>query len=236
MDEFVYIVPTRGRPQNAARLVKAFANMKTYEGTRLIFAIDEDDTSYGEYVDVFMDVMEKYDWVSWVDGPRLRMNGTLNAVANSVVLAENVYALGFMGDDHEPLTHGWDTAYLQVLRAGAFVVYGDDTIQHEAIPTQIAMRADIVRAIGYMAPPVLVHLYMDNFWYDIAEKLGGRAYLPSIVVRHHHPIAAAAEWDQTYIEANANHADGERYLEYVGSGQLDADAAKVRAYVLSETA
>ena len=70
--------------------------------------------------------------------------------------------VGFMGDDHRPRTEGWDRIYSAHLRQlvsqrGAGIVYGDDTIQHEKLPTQVAMSANVITAIGYMAPPSRAH-------------------------------------------------------------------------------
>jgi hypothetical protein len=132
----------------------------------------------------------------------------LNVAAESV----NEFAVGFMGDDHRPRTKGWDTAYLAALiqmRVG--MVYGDDGWQHETLPTQIAMTTDIVKALGWMAPPALVHMYVDNWWLELGRAAGCIRYLPDVVVEHMHPVAGKAEWDEGHRRVNQQamyHVDG----------------------------
>jgi hypothetical protein len=110
-----------------------------------------------------------------------------------------------MGDDHRPRTRGWDTAYMQELgRLGTGLVYGNDLIQGQALPTQVAMTSDIVLATGHMVPPGIVHLWIDNAWLAIGNALGAITYLPDVVVEHQHPIAGKAAWDAGYAECNTD--------------------------------
>jgi hypothetical protein len=158
----------------------------------------------------------------------------LNTAA--VELCEDVdsspFAIGFMGDDHRPRTIGWHVMYMSALlgmRMG--IVYGDDTIQHDRIPTQCMMTADIVRALGYMAPPSLTHLYVDNAWLAIGRACGMIRYLPGVVVQHLHPVAGTAEVDEGYKRANSAsmyQRDANAYSEYVRENLL-RDIEKIHA-------
>jgi len=47
--DLVVIVPSRGRPANAARVVKAWEETGAFDVASLIFAIDEDDPAYRDY-------------------------------------------------------------------------------------------------------------------------------------------------------------------------------------------
>lgn len=232
-----YVVPSRGRPNQALRLIEAFARLRGSERTALTLALDLDDPALPDYYETVHEArLNRHDFVTVTTGPRLRMGGTLNAIATLLARDPGVHALGFMGDDHLPVTLAWDLRYLAALNDGGQVVYGNDGIQGAALPTQVALRADIVRALGYMAPPELVHLYLDNFWKDLGEQLYGLRYLPDVVVRHLHPIANLALWDATYSEANANVEDADRYRAYVDRGGLVADALKVQEYERSHAA
>jgi hypothetical protein len=136
-----------------------------------------------------------------------------------------------MGDDHRPRTVGWDAAYLNALHElGTGIVYGDDRLQGEALPTQCAMTADIVRALGYMAPAGLRHLAVDNFWLDLGRGAGCLRYLPDVVVEHMHPLAGKAEWTPGHRRVNAP-AMYERDLAEYGRfkrHELPGAVAKVR--------
>lgn len=233
MTDLVVIVPSRGRPEAAATLARVFADTCTAD-TRLAFAVDEDDPTRDGYTDA----LDGYEATVVHYGPApTTMVRALNGVAtlyadDQDVVPHEAFAIGFMGDDHCPRTYGWDTAYLEVLRElDTGIVYGNDLLQGHRLPTQCAMTADIVRELGYMAPPALRHLYVDNFWRDLGKSAGCLRYLPQVTIEHRHPLAGKAAWDDGYRRVNAPEiADHDRlaYEAYVADG-LDADVAKVQA-------
>jgi hypothetical protein len=108
-----------------------------------------------------------------------------------------------MGDDHRPRHIGWDESYLEALRERPGMVYGNDLIQGAHLPTQIAMSASVVRALGHMAPPTLTHLYVDNYWLALGRAAGCITYLPDVVIEHMHPVAGKAAVDEGYSRVNA---------------------------------
>lgn len=201
MSELTVIVPTRGRPDNLWQLWLAFVETCTAD-TKLVAVVDDDDPYLPSY-------QQRYDWAAGdprlqlLIGPRLRLGGTLNAAAP--VYAAQCPRIGFMGDDHRPRTVGWDRQYIQALdELGTGIVYGNDLIQGEALPTQVAMTSDIVLATGYMVPPGLTHLFADDAWKALGQALGALRYLPDVVVEHMHPIAQKATWDEGYAECNTD--------------------------------
>lgn len=228
MADLVVIVPSRGRPEAAAALIQAFGATRTV--ARLVFAIDEDDPRREEYYALVGAPQSTVD----TGGAPATMVRALNASAVSRAMADDPpFAIGFMGDDHMPRTVGWDERYLDALREmGTGIVYGNDLLQGHRLPTQCAMTADIVRELGYMAPPALKHLYVDNFWRDLGKGAGCLRYLPDVTVEHRHPLAGKASWDEGYERVNSpemGEHDRIAYEAYVAGGGLDADVAKVRA-------
>lgn len=189
MSDLVVIVPSRGRSKAARELVEAFEATCTAD-TELVFALDRDDPALPEYKGLL-----------GLIGQNASMVQALNRTAIEVL--ERVrFAVGFMGDDHRPRTVGWDTRYLQALGSLPGLVYGNDLLQGVRLPTQVAMSASVVRALGHMAPPVLTHLYVDNYWRDLGQATGCLTYLPDVVVEHLHPIAGKAAWDEGYQRVN----------------------------------
>ena len=93
MSEMTILVPSRGRPQNIMRLMNAWS-MTTTRDTRLLVLVDNDDPKLDEYLAIPNIDMQV--------GPRLRIGGTLNAVAP--IEATKCFAIGFLGDDHLPRT------------------------------------------------------------------------------------------------------------------------------------
>lgn len=223
MKDLAMIVPSRGRPNSIDRLYRAI--LGTASKVDLVVAVDDDDPHLPGYQQIWE--QHSHGFALGV-GPRLRLVGTLNAKALTV---EHRY-LGFMGDDHLPRTKGWDEQYIASLddSGPGGMVFGNDMIQGPNLPTQIAMDRRIVDTLGFMAPPALTHLYVDNFWLDLGHALDSIRYLPDVVVEHLHPAGHTAEWDATYADANSverDNTDRLAYLQYRDT-QFVADAARLK--------
>lgn len=218
------ICPTRGRPGNAVTLYQSWK--ATHTGVSdLVFALDDDDPELVAYLDVFESMPE----IAVNVGERVRMVGTLNRVARTY--APMYPYLGFLGDDHRFRTPGWDTRFTECLSAGTGVVYADDLLQGEAMPTAVALTSDIVRTLGYMAPPAMVHLCVDLCWKLWGEGLDRITYLPDIVIEHMHPAKGKAAWDVGYEDANNTQRmtdDSAAYYHYRDAGGLASDLEKLR--------
>jgi len=227
--ESVWIVPTRGRPANAERLAARWVQTAG-SGTHLLFIIDDDDPCCGEYervLDAYGD-----EQVTLITDERRRVGPTLNYWAPKLVMRYD--AIGFMGDDHLPAISGWDVI---VERAATmtqnFIAYGNDLIHGPNLPTAVVMDSRIIRALGYMVPSGLIHLYLDNFWRDLGEKLGTLSYHPDIVIEHIHPVAGRVEWDAGYREVNSGEmyaSDAATYSKYVADGELAEAVARIRGF------
>lgn len=227
MNNLTVIVPSRGRPQSILELNQAFDETCILD-TVLTVAVDDDDPTLEGYYDVWEETGRGFNLI---EGPRLRIGPTLNKVVPEE--AEGSFAVGFMGDDHRPRTMGWDAAYVTALRSpGCSIVYGDDLLQGANIPTQVAMRSDIVLATGLFVPTGMIHLYLDNVWKTLGETLGELRYLPHVIVEHMHPSAGKADWDAGYVENNAEEvysADGARFEEWRRE-ELDSWVQSIRRY------
>lgn len=232
--ELLVICPTRGRPGNARRLAQAAASTST-AATRLVFAVDDDDPELPGYSDVPR---------SWAEVTRPRvdmlmcglwqpMAAKLNAAAVAAAAVDPPpFALGFLGDDHLPRTHGWDSIMLGALRElGTGIVYGDDRIRGEALASAWVMTTDIVRALGAMVPAPVDHLYCDNAIMRLGAAAGCLRHLPGVVIQHLHPVAGTAPDDAGYRRVNSPdqyRRDGARYVGWA-MRTLPGQAAAVAA-------
>lgn len=224
MTDLVVVVPSRGRPEAARELWNAFGETCTAD-TQLVVALDDDDPTKDEYPGA----------PTTFTGPSRSMvealNGAAVSFAGGVFGMSPPFAVGFLGDDHRPRTKGWDTAYLDALRElGTGIVYGNDLLQKENLPTQCAMTADIIRTLGYMAPSNLTHLAVDNYWLALGTNAECIRYLPNVIVEHCHPVAGKAAWDEGYMRVNAPdmYARDLGEFERIQRDQLPGDVAKVR--------
>jgi len=232
-DDLLVIIPTRGRPQAIPEIMAAWD--ETGATADLLFAVDTDDPKLAAYKKHAVGL--KADGrVRFTFGKRRRLVGTLNAQA---VKAEKTYRfLAFMGDDHRPrpAEQPWDDRIRICLSGGPGIVYGNDLLQGETMATAVAMTSDIVTALGYMAPPAMVHLCVDLCWVDWGRGMGRITYLDDMVIEHLHPAAGKADVDQGYEECNSPEqvsSDAAAYYDYRDNGGLEADLEKLRKLVAS---
>ena len=191
MSKLLLIVPSRKRPQACEELLAQFNQTASIDAS-ILFGLDEDDKSqYSEEV-------LKYSSVN----PRLRMGGTLNLLARQN--CDKYDYLAFMGDDHRPRTPHWDRQLTEAIGERPGVSYGNDLLQGANLPTAVVISAKIVQKIGYMVPPSLIHMYMDNFWRDMGAKLNNLNYLPDVIIEHMHYLAGKAANDLQYQEVNSS--------------------------------
>ena len=214
------IVPTRGRPDNATRLDRAFFETVGFAPTcDLVFVVDDDDPEMQNYRAQFAGG-DRYGEL--VIGPRLGLVGSLNKIAQE--RAQDYQIVGFMGDDHLPRTREWDQTIKMAMRPYG-VVYANDLLQGPNLPTAVFLDAAIVQKLGYFAPTQFRHLYVDNVWKAWGERLGTLTYLGHVVIEHRHPVAGKAEMDAGYRLVNSGNQyrmDEEAWLDYQRGG-LDHD-------------
>jgi hypothetical protein len=241
--DLLVIVPTRSRPENVPQVVKAWRETGAFDdGAELLFAYDADDPRAPQYI-------EEFDRMSWTGVHRCRFRQMplwqplvpkLNSVAVDYADRGEHFALGFAGDDHLPRTEGWARRYVETLReVRTGIVFCDDGYRQD-IPTQWAMTADIVRAIGRMVPAPVEHLYCDDAVGALGSAAGVLRYLPDVLIEHMNPYAGGkAPMDAQYARVNGNEQyrrDRAAYRAWKRSGQLHGDAAIVRALVKGEHA
>jgi hypothetical protein len=203
------IVPTRNRVSNAFRL---FGNIAQSASIMMVsdlyFVVGSEDPKVTEY-------LHELGWMVNIF-PERGLVKALNWMAPQ--LTDKYECLAFMGDDHYPQTNKWDEAYLNELwRLGDGFVYGDDLLQGEKIPTQIAMTSSIVETLGFFSPPGFTHLCCDLAWKDLGEGIDRISYLPDVIIEHLHPANGKAENDEGYQFVNSSEMvvrDSEEYYRW----------------------
>ena len=225
--KILVIVPTRGRPENARELIQTF-NDTVFERelTSLVFALDEDDPELEGYLNVLDGNQDEN--IFYEISKRMRMGPTLNRMAAKH--CQDYDMLGFLGDDHRFRTSEWDLEIARSHAGKTAIVYGDDLLQGINLPTAVFVSAGIVRALGYMSPPEMVHMYLDNFWRDFGNQLGCLHFHPDIIIEHMHYINGKAVADDQYLALNTDdalEADRKQYEWYINH-RMQADLNKVR--------
>lgn len=183
------LTPSRGRPLRFREMVAAIE--RTAWGPVTVYVgLDEDDH-------------EKYELpvgVQCLIRPRMRLAQWTNVLAEQAI-RDGHETLAFFGDDHHPRTAGWDESVgVAFDEMGSGLVYCADGLQNERLPTAPFWSADIIRALGFYYPPVLMHLYADDYWLRLARDLGRCTYIPEVYIEHMHPSAGKANMDEVYRE------------------------------------
>lgn len=225
--EILIIVPSRTRPHNIRRLLQAWTATGAWGTADLRIDIETDDPHYHGYQRIDLPAGARYGV-----GNRWRSSmWKLRRAARQE--ARSYFALGFMGDDHVPETEGWAQRFLeslQALRSG--IVYADDGLRGEELPTQWVMTADIVRSLdNRLSVAPVSHLYCDNAVLDLGRAAGCIRYLPDVMIRHAHYTAGLAEKDEQYAKVNSREqfAKDKAIYESWRRDQLPVDTATVRA-------
>jgi len=217
METLLVIVPSRTRPHNIARLQQAWTD--TGATADLLVLVDDDDPELAGYEAL---------GVSLVVGPRQRIGPLVDQYA--VAAAKDYDVVGFMGDDHCPRTPGWD-ARIREASTPWSVVYGNDLFQGENLPTAVFQGSGLIRTTGRFNPPGCEHLYLDNYWKTLGERLGTLTYLDDVIIEHVHYMAGKAVEDDLYREVNSptmyDH-DATAWAAYANDG-MQADLDRVKA-------
>lgn len=220
MKSLAVIVPSRNRPQNIMPLIESMKATMAID-TKLILSVDDDDWKLAEY-----QALTLPDWVSLEVGPRMKLGPALNFHANRI--KDEFDIIGFLGDDNRPRTIGWDWRVAEEMRPGG-IVYCNDLIQRWKLPTAVFMDSLIVRTIGYFSAPGVIHLYNDDAWKILGERLGTLRYIGDCVIEHCHPLVGTAPRDEGYDEVNSDErwsTDGPAFDAWKAD-QLDADVEKM---------
>jgi hypothetical protein len=228
--DLLIIVPTRGRPQNAAAVLDAWYATDAWDHADLVFVVDADDPRRSGYLTLTNHPGYGNKWMLHEEPEWQPMVTKLDKVATRC--AGGYFALGFAGDDHLPRTVGWAKRYLDTLHElGTGIVHANDLFQGPNLCTEWAMTSDIVRTLGRMVPAPVDHLCSDSSVHDVGTAAGCLRYLDDVIIEHMHPVARKATYDATYELGNStqrNILDGGTYRHWRQT-QMQADVAKVRA-------
>jgi len=228
MKAIAILIPTRERAHKVSAMhAQWFEVTDPAVATDCVLVLDEDNAETYPRLEGFRYIVLP----SAVAGAR-GMTAPLNAAAAAV--CEEYEFLGFWGDDHFPLTPGWNKIMYDRLRAQGplAMAYGNDLLAGEGLATAVLMDAAYVRELGHMAHPSLQHLYVDNYWMWLARELGGLSYVPQVVIEHRHCSAGKAPSDDMYRALNSSEMferDRAAY-EALVNGAFGKELAQLRTY------
>lgn len=215
------ILPTRGRPANAARCVESILENSSISD--IVIAIDDDQS----------DLYPRIEGITYEVGPRVYLAKTINRVSQKYV--DQYETMYFLGDDSVVKTKDWDVLLQKpILERGYGISYGDDLLQGENLPTAAMLSTNIIKTLGFMVPSRMKHLYVDNFWLALGKSLDCIDYIPEAIIEHLHFANGKAEKDAGYEEVNSGEMykrDRQAFLDYL-TDDLRSDLEKLITQVV----
>lgn len=224
MNTNLAIIPTRSRPESVERCINALREHSVISD--FLVAIDDDQA----------DLYPRLDGVIYEVNPRMRLVKTSNLV--SVKYQDDYKSIMFLGDDNLVRTPEWDRLLYEPIKARGYgISYGNDLFQGENLPTAAMVSTNIIKSLGFMGPPTLTHLYLDNFFKAFGQATKSLTYLEDVIIEHLHYMIGKAEVDQVYKDANSPEMyanDQQAFLEYV-KNNLKKDVLKFLLEIENES-
>ena len=196
MKKIAILIPTRERLEDFKIFAESWKN--TTEGySDVIVRIDDDDLTYEEIKKEYPEFVYEY-------GERKPFLDLLNDSA--IKYSETYDYIGFMEDDCNFNTQGWETMFINKLMdlGDNGIVWGNDLVNGGYIVGLPFMNSKIIKKLGYMCPPEIKYLWADHFWKDIGEALGSLYYFPDVIIEHRHYSKGKRQKDAISIEVDSN--------------------------------
>lgn len=185
--------------------------------------VDRDDPCFAEYAELLAAL--PFGWQAHVGDP---LGGCTPIVREFFALYPSLQWYGLLGDDVVPRTLAWDVKLVEAALPDG-LAYADDGFQGEKLATHPVIAGELVRAIGFLAPPELDHSFVDTVLHEIARETGRLRFLPHVVLEHLHPAAGKAPEDATYRYRETFERDRRAFERFMAT-RFRRVVARVRGY------
>jgi glycosyltransferase involved in cell wall biosynthesis len=223
----MWLLPSKARPASLARFFGAFE--KTGGSTPGLVIVDHVDWS--AHVEAYETIALPIGW-SWRITDGVTQGDKLREIWVDV---ENCAWLGLIGDDCVPETTGWDRALVGELDGSNFVHCNDGWQAPRRVGNCWIMAGDLVRAVGYIFPPGLHHLFVDDVWEELSRRVRGiRMCRMDVMVRHRHVMAGMAAADDTHRSVYGTGFSGEQGAPDRKNGLWTTDEATYTAWLAGD--
>lgn len=222
MKPILIILPSKGRPEKIEGFYATWR--ETTQGlSELLVLLDEDDPEllkYKKHKDIIFDIERGK---SFGDGCRRAFRKYPQ------------YKYYYMvADDTRFRTKNWEKRFIDKIEenGGKGVCFGDDLIMGGKMGTSVFVSGNMFRAIGYILPKDLIHMFTDVFWNELGRQLGKFFYFPDIIAEHLHFSVGKSEVDSIYLSVDNkivfNH-DKKIFNDWK-KNQMKKDIEKIKKY------
>jgi len=213
----MWILPSRGRPENLRRFVNAAREMGT--STPGTIVVDKDDNvrhgaAYAEITRLLPP-----GWRFKV----IESSGYGNAVRAMWDETKDLAWVGLVSDDLLPSVSKWDTTLITGLN-GYNVVSSNDGWQANADIRQARIHGaavwsgDLLRAVGWLFPDGLDHVFHDDVWENLGRATGCWIVNMQVMVRHLHESLGGVIGPTMDRQSGLWKHDEAWYVEWQASG------------------
>jgi len=222
MSNLVIIVPSRGRPSLMKRFLDSW-KLTTQGKSTIRIGLDANDPNLMDYIKSERNVYKT------VFTSQLELNQKNNLLAMSEI-EDGANIVGLLSDDFIFHTLGWEDKIIEWQDQNKGICYGNDLLQGAALPTAPFIHEDIILPLGYTAPPILKHYYIDNYWLELGLRLEKIKYLPDIVIEHSHWSNKKAIKDLTYSQSEALMGEDKKAWDHYRETKLSNDVQKIQLW------
>jgi hypothetical protein len=212
LDKIAVILPIRyAGEERKERLTNAIDSWeKQSEGlSDLHIIIDDDNVEVFDYLN-----LDKRVTSITTQSASNTLMQKLNTIALDI--ASKYKYMAFTADDIVFETP-WESKFINYLKSVPYgVVYGNDTIHGERLPTHPCVSSNLVTTLGFFGCPAVAHNFFDNFWMDVGQKTGNIKYFDEIIMKHMHSFAGRAPLDDISRKVSTlMESDKVGYYEYI---------------------
>lgn len=173
------LCPTKGRPEQAERLLLSFLNTKQTP-SELLFCLQYDDERLDDYKELFL----KHNFTSFIETtswfPTTQLWNILSQKSNADIQV-------LMGDDVVIETPGWDKIFIEYSKKytdGIYCLTPLDGINQPGSCPHPILSKKWVDTLGYFVPPCFMHRYIDTWIATIAQKLNRFEIIHEVLFDH----------------------------------------------------
>lgn len=196
----MWYMPSYNRPQSCKDALDSFVRCGMLDMGLVI--VNEDDPQ----IDAYMGLELPFGWrvVTIKEGSR---SADAHRAAFSLYPNEKWY--GVLADDLRCETPGFEKVLVEAAGTANIASANDGWKAPRRMHGAAVFGGDLVRHVGWLAPPGFTHCYVDDVWETIGRDLGIWKVLMNVHTPHLHP-ARQKGWDEgkdadlTYTRANAD--------------------------------
>ncbi len=224
-----YLLPSLNRPHLVQRFIDSYK--KTKSNVPVWVLVDREDPRKAEYL-----ALEYPDKITLTLTETRTMGDKVNEVKPLWIDFDYV---GILNDDHVLVTEEWDQKVLKQINGANVVATNDGPSPDKPwnaphrLCGAITFSGPVLRALGYMFPPGIKHLYSDEAWGFLFNHAKNAQFIMDVCVYHDHAYKDEKQRDDTYRAING---EGDFTVANPVGGLWESDRAAFQAWLNKDAA